>query len=62
MKSRVLVDSQSVSRRVAIAEAWGQLRNPKERGHPLLEAVTRRLVKTKQDEKTRECALECVEQ
>jgi hypothetical protein len=37
--------------KVAVVEVRGQLRNPKEGEQLLLEAVTRRLVKTQQTEK-----------
>jgi hypothetical protein len=38
--------------RAAVTEAWGQYRNTEEGEHPLLEAVTRKLVKTQETEKT----------
>jgi hypothetical protein len=38
--------------RVAVAEAWEQLRNPEEEGRQQLEAGTRGLVKRQQTEKT----------
>jgi hypothetical protein len=35
-----------------VAEGWGQLENPEEGEHLPMEATTRKLVKTKQAEKT----------
>jgi hypothetical protein len=37
--------------RIAVAEAWGQFRNPEKGEHPPLEAVTRGLTNTKLIEK-----------
>jgi hypothetical protein len=42
-----------------VAEAWGQFGNPEEGEHPPLEAVTRKLVKTQQTEKTVYAAVNC---
>jgi hypothetical protein len=57
-ESLEIVQYRRVSQsRVAVAEAQGQLRNTEEGALPPMEAITRRLVKTQQAEKTYVCAL-----
>jgi hypothetical protein len=59
VESNDLVGSVLVSRccEKLVAEARGQFGNPEKRERPPLEAVTRRLVKPQQIEKTYVCAL-----